>query len=61
MRIMKARKELPYEQLKTATIDAVKSHFVPDVKTIKQRIDSMVDQDYLKRDEEDKSLYVYVA
>jgi len=61
VRIMKSRKELSYEQLKTATIDAVKSHFVPDVKMIKHRIDAMVDQDYLNRDAEDKSLYVYVA
>ena len=61
VRIMKARKELSYEQLKIATIDAVKSHFVPEVTSIKQRIQALVEQDYLKRDEEDMTLYIYVA
>jgi cullin-4 len=61
VRIMKARKELSYEQLKVATIDAVKSHFVPDVVSIKQRIQVLVEQEYLKRDEEDMNVYVYVA
>jgi cullin-4 len=43
---MKARKELMYEQLKAATIDAVKGHFVPQVDTIKKRIDSLVGTEY---------------
>ena len=58
---MKARKELHYEQLKTATIDAVKNHFVPQVSVIKQRIASLVEQEYLRRDEDDMNLYIYVA
>jgi cullin-4 len=61
VRIMKARKELPYEQLKAATIDAVKSHFVPEVSVIKQRIAGLVEQEYLSRDDEDMNLYTYVA
>lgn len=58
---MKARKELPYAQLSMATIDAVKSHFVPAVDMIKARIDSLVEQEYLRRDDEDRSLFIYVA
>jgi len=61
VRIMKARKELPYEQLKAATIDAVKSHFVPEVSVIKQRIAGLVEQEYLTRDAEDMNVYTYVA
>lgn len=61
VRIMKARKELSYEQLKTATIDAVKNHFVPEVSVIKQRIAGLVEQDYLARDEDDMNLFTYVA
>ncbi|KII86249.1 hypothetical protein PLICRDRAFT_55976 [Plicaturopsis crispa FD-325 SS-3] len=61
VRIMKARKEMKHEQLKVATIDAVKGHFVPDVASIKNRIQSLVEQEYLKRDEKDKELYMYVA
>ena len=58
---MKAKKELWYEQLKTETIDAVKSHFVPEVSVIKQRIAGLVEQEYLRRDEDDMNLYIYVA
>ena len=58
---MKGKKQLQYEQLKTATIDAVKHHFKPDVPMIKQRVDNLVEQDYLRRDEDDYSLLIYVA
>jgi cullin 4 len=61
VRVMKSKKELSYEQLKTAIIEAVKSHFVPEVPIIKQRIQSLVEQEYLKRDEDDMNMYVYVA
>ncbi|KIK46093.1 hypothetical protein CY34DRAFT_800793 [Suillus luteus UH-Slu-Lm8-n1] len=61
VRIMKAKKELSHEQLKNETIDAVKSHFVPEVSVIKHRIDGLVEQEYLRRDEEDRNLYIYVA
>jgi len=58
---MKAKKELSYEQLKTQTIEAVKSHFVPEVVVIKQRITGLVEQEYLRRDEDDMNKYIYVA
>ena len=61
VRIMKARKEMAYEQLKAATIDAVKSHFVPQVDIIKRRIDSLVEGEYLERSEDDRNRYKYVA
>ncbi|KAG5638979.1 hypothetical protein H0H81_008199 [Sphagnurus paluster] len=61
VRIMKARKELSYEQLKAATIDAVKNHFVPAVDVIKKRIDALVESDYLERSPHDKSLFLYIA
>ena len=58
---MKSKKELMYEQLKTATIDAVKNHFVPEVSMIKQRIAVLVEQEYLTRDEDDMNKYIYLA
>ncbi|KAI6146691.1 Cullin-4B [Pisolithus tinctorius] len=61
VRIMKAKKELTYEQLKTQTIEAVKSHFVPEVSVIKQRVAGLVEQEYLRRDEDDMNRYIYVA
>jgi cullin 4 len=61
VRVMKARKELTYEQIKTETIEAVRRHFIPDVTSIKQRIDGLVEQEYLRRDEADRNLFYYVA
>jgi len=57
---MKAKKEMTYEQLKAATIDAVKNHFVPQVETIKKRIEALVDTEYLERSG-DKTKFLYVA
>ncbi|KAI1789168.1 Cullin-4B [Ganoderma leucocontextum] len=61
VRVMKAKKELTYEQLKTATIEAVKNHFVPEVTMIKKRIEGLVEQEYLRRDEDDQNRFFYVA
>jgi len=61
VRIMKARKEMAYEHLKAATIDAVKSHFVPQVDSIKRRIDALVEGEYLERSEDDRNRYKYIA
>ncbi|KAI9566965.1 Cullin family-domain-containing protein [Boletus coccyginus] len=61
VRIMKAKKELTYEALKTQTIDAVKNHFVPEVSVIKQRIAGLVEQEYLRRDDHDMNKFIYVA
>ncbi|KZT35448.1 Cullin-domain-containing protein [Sistotremastrum suecicum HHB10207 ss-3] len=61
VRIMKAKKSLPAEKLKTETIDAVKAHFRPSVTMIKQRIENLVEQEYIRRDDDDMNIYVYVA
>ncbi|TFK63076.1 Cullin-domain-containing protein [Pluteus cervinus] len=61
VRIMKAKKEMTYEKLKAATIDAVKNHFVPQVDVIKKRVDALVENEYLERSKRDKNVFLYVA
>lgn len=61
VRIIKAQKELLYQQLASATVEAVKDHFKPDVGSIKRRIQRLVEQEYLRRDEDDMNEYVYVG
>ena len=61
VRIMKAKKEMIHESLVNATIDAVKNHFIPDVKTIKVRIDKLIEGEYMRRDTADQKLLFYVA
>ncbi|TFK28425.1 Cullin-4B [Coprinopsis marcescibilis] len=61
VRIMKAKKELTFEQLKIATVDAVKSHFVPSMEDIKARIMHLVNSEYLERNPDDKTVFRYLA
>lgn len=61
VRIMKARKTMGQEQLKEATIDAVKAHFKPTVALIKLRIDKLIENEYIQRDEKVKNVFHYVA
>jgi cullin-4 len=61
VRIMKAKKEMVYTKLVNATIEAVKNHFTPDVKTIKTRIDKLMEQEYMRRDKEESQTLYYVA
>jgi len=58
---MKGRKKLAFEQIKTEVIVAVKKRFVPEIKHIKHRVDYLVENEYLKRDEEAKDVFVYLA
>jgi len=61
VRIMKAKKKLTFEQIKTEVIVAVKQRFLPEIKHIKQRVDYLVENEYLKRDEAVKDVFVYLA
>ena len=61
VRIMKANQKLMYEEIKTQTIRAVSKHFSPDIQTIKQRVDSLVESEYMRRDEDDRNLFYYIA
>jgi len=58
---MKAKKKLAFEQIKTEVIVAVKKRFVPEIKHIKQRVDYLVENEYLKRDRDVKEVFVYLA
>ncbi|CCO28390.1 Cullin-4A Short=CUL-4A [Rhizoctonia solani AG-1 IB] len=61
VRIMKAKKTLTYEQIKTETIIALEKHFQPTVSDIKKRIDELQEKDYIVRDRKEKNVFHYVA
>ena len=58
---VKARKTVEHQELMMATIDAVKAHFKPEVRTMKERVEQLIEQEYMRRDEERENVYVYVA
>jgi hypothetical protein len=59
VRIMKARKILSHSDLQYEVLRQV-SGFQPDVRFIKQRIESLIERDYLERDATDARCYKYL-
>jgi hypothetical protein len=59
VRIMKARKTEKFSQLTEDVMKQV-TMFLPQPPWIKQRIESLVERDYLKRDETDRTKYIYL-
>jgi len=61
VRVMKGRKTMGQEQLKEAVIDAVKAHFKPTVAMIKDRIDKLIENEYIRRDEKSRNVFHYIS
>ncbi|KAJ1423621.1 Winged helix-like DNA-binding domain superfamily [Sesbania bispinosa] len=61
MRIMKSRKQLDHENMITEVTKLLLSHFLADTKEIKKRIESLIERDFLERDQNDHSLYRYIS
>jgi hypothetical protein len=62
MRILKHSegKKTHYESLKSKVIEYVSNYFVPEVTTIKQRIDNLLDREFIARDMSDPNVFVYI-
>ncbi|QPG75927.1 hypothetical protein FOA43_003313 [Brettanomyces nanus] len=61
VRIMKARRELKHQELINEVIKQLLNRFKPQPSFIKQRIEDLIEKEYLKRDEKDRSIYQYLA
>lgn len=61
VRVMKARKQLSHNELMAETIRQVSHRFRPTPQLIKQRIDTLLDREYLRRDADNRAVYHYVA
>lgn len=60
VRIMKARKELSHQQLISEVLSQL-AFFKPNPKVIKQRIEHLIEREYLERDQQQASVYRYLA
>jgi len=60
VRIMKSRKRAAYTDVQMEVVKQLSHLFVPDVPLIKRRIESLIDRDYIERDD-DVSYLLYVA
>ena len=60
VRIMKSRRKLGHNELVQEVITALRN-FQPNPAQIKQKIDQLIERDYLERDPDDRTLYRYLA
>merc|ERR1719503_411000 len=60
VRIMKMRKTLSHQQLITEVLTQL-AFFKPNPKLIKQRIEHLIEREYLERDPNQASMYRYLA
>jgi len=60
VRIMKMRKQLSHQQLVTEVLSQL-AFFKPNPKLIKQRIEHLIEREYLERDPNNASMYRYLA
>ena len=61
VRVMKARKTLSHQQLVSEVVNQLSARFQPKLQVIKQRIEHLIEQEYLERDPKDRSVYNYLA
>ena len=61
VKIMKMRKKITNAQLITELVEILKNMFLPSKKMIKEQIEWLIEQKYMKRDENDISIFIYLA
>ncbi|GMH64531.1 hypothetical protein TrST_g105 [Triparma strigata] len=61
VRIMKARKTLKHNDLIAEVSRQLTARFVPDPQSVKKRIESLIEREYLERSQDDRKVYSYLA
>ncbi|KAL7490988.1 hypothetical protein ACHAWT_000605 [Skeletonema menzelii] len=61
VRIMKARKVLNHNDLVAEVTRQLSGRFVPPPQFVKKRVESLIEREYLERDEADRRVYRYMA
>merc|ERR1719510_2086691 len=59
VRIMKARRTFTVQELLGEVIQQLQARFQPDPRLIRKRIEVLIAQDYLERDEDDRNMLIY--
>ena len=61
VRIMKSRKQLNHNQLVSEVVEQLNKRFQPSPAIIKKRIENLIEREYIKRSDNDRKMYVYLA
>lgn len=58
---MKMRKRLSNAALQTELVEILKNMFIPPKKMIKEQIEWLIEHRYMKRDENNRNTFIYLA
>lgn len=61
VRIMKSRKQLDHNNLIAEVTKQLQSRFLANPTEVKKRIESLIERDFLERDDNDRKMYRYLA
>ncbi len=61
VRVMKSRKTLDHNQLIVEVTKHLANRFAPTPGLVKQRIERLIEREYLERDADDRRVYKYLA
>lgn len=61
VKIMKMRKKITNAQLQTELVEILKNMFLPSKKMIKEQIEWLIEHKYMKRDEDNINVFIYMA
>ena len=61
IKIMKMRKKISNAQLQTELVEILKNMFLPSKKMIKEQIEWLIEHKYMRRDEDNINMFIYMA
>ncbi|KAF4529033.1 hypothetical protein B566_EDAN017344 [Ephemera danica] len=61
IKILKMRKRISNDQLQTELVDILKNMFLPSKKMIKEQVEWLIEHKYMRRDDDDINVFVYMA
>ena len=61
IKILKMRKRISNAQLQTELVDILKNMFLPSKKLIKEQIEGLIEHKYMRRDDDNINLFIYMA
>ena len=61
IKILKMRKRISNAQLHNELIDILKNMFLPSKKMVKEQVEWLIEHKYMKRDEDNINMFIYMA
>lgn len=61
VRVMKQRKTLPYQQLMAEVLSQVSGTFKPEARAVKDRLEHLIEREFIERSPDDATIYLYAA